>query len=437
LSATPSSHRRRVAVVAHHARTGIVALNVVTAALDADERTAGLDVRFPRRVADLVEDVRALAQGGALPLVLWSYYSTDAARTEREFARAKAELSGVPALHVVGGVHATAEPASALRAGFDLAVLGEGEATIVAVADALARGADPHGLPGTAHLDGGRLVRAGRGPRRPLDDFPAFNVRHAQWNAIEITRGCVYACSFCQTPFAFGARFRHRSVPSVREHMRAMRRDGHVGYVRFLSPTALSYGAEGEAPALERVEELLAGVREEAGPATKVYFGTFPSEVRPEHVTPEALAIVARYADNRTLIVGGQSGSQRVLESTHRGHDVAAVERAVRVAVECGFQPDVDLLLGVPGETPEDRRATLAFAERLVALGARLHSHAFLPLPGTPLSSRAPEPIEEELRRAMVLLESGGKLYGQWRRQIQTGAELARGRTQDRPPHGR
>ena len=30
--------------------------------------------------------------------------------------------------------------------------------------------------------------------------------------ALEITRGCVYACSFCQTPFMFKARFRHRSV---------------------------------------------------------------------------------------------------------------------------------------------------------------------------------------------------------------------------------
>ena len=287
-------------------------------------------------------------------------------------------------------------------------------------------GRDPRRpAPGRAYLVGDRFVSHGPGERRPLDDFPAINVRHGKWNPIEITRGCVYACSFCQTPFAFKARFRHRGVRSVRETVRQTWREGGR-YVRFLSPTALSYGAEGETPNLDAVEELLAGVREELGPGGKCFFGTFPSEVRPEHVTPRALAILERWADNRTLAIGGQSGSDRVLAAARRGHDVAAVVRAAEACVARGFRPDVDLLFGLPGETLEDRKETLALAERLVAMGARIHNHAFMPLPGTPLAAASPEPLEPEVTRAFKRLEGKGALYGQWRDQLVHAAALVR-----------
>ena len=37
----------------------------------------------------------------------------------------------------------------------------------------------------------------------------------------------------------------------------------------------------------------------------KLYFGTFPSELRPEHVTPEAMAVLARWVDNRHIVPQG------------------------------------------------------------------------------------------------------------------------------------
>src|SRR5262249_9794249 len=156
---------------------------------------------------------------------------------------------------------------------------------------------------------------------------------------------------------------RHRSVDDVRAHVRAMVAGG-LHYVRYVTPTSLSYGSDDTQVNLAAVEALLAAVREELPAVGKQYFGTFPSEVRPEHVSPQALALIARHADNRSLVIGGQSGSERLLAATHRGHDVAAIERAVALTVEAGMRPDVDFLFGLPGETDEDRALTIALAER-------------------------------------------------------------------------
>jgi len=220
----------------------------------------------------------------------------------------------------------------------------------------------------------------------------------------------------------FKARFRHRSVGNVREHIRCMQRDG-IRYMRFVTPTCLSYGSSDTSVNLDAVEELLAAVREEM-PDGRIYFGTFPSECRPEHISEAALRVLRKYVDNDALVIGGQSGSERLLAATHRGHGVEDVVRAVKLCVAAGFRPDVDLLLGLPGETDEDRALTVALARKLVDLGAKIHSHAFMPLPGTPLRGATPALIDAATQRALERMESSGAMHGQWRRHREISGEL-------------
>jgi B12-binding domain/radical SAM domain protein len=273
----------------------------------------------------------------------------------------------------------------------------------------------------------GFVSRTARGPRLPLADldaFAPFAVKHRRFGPIELTRGCIYACRFCQTPFINKARFRHRSVDNVRYWVREMAGAGKRD-VRFISPTSLSYGSTDETVNLDAVEALLAGCREEMTPSMRLYFGTFPSEVRPEHVTPEALRVLKRHVDNDNLIIGGQSGSDDILKSSHRGHDVEAIERAVRVCVEGAFVPNVDFILGLPGETPQHVEQTLKLMERLTSVGARVHGHTFMPLPGTPFRAAAPGDIDAKTTVELDRL----KVYGHWKHQIATARELAGRRT--------
>jgi B12-binding domain/radical SAM domain protein len=253
---------------------------------------------------------------------------------------------------------------------------------------------------------------------------------------IEITRGCVYACRFCATPFINRARFRHRSIDNVRRWATALRTAGRRD-LRFISPTSLSYGSPDESVNLAAVEALLAACREAIGAEGRLFFGTFPSELRPEHVTAEALALLKRFVDNDNLILGGQSGSDRVLASSHRGHRVEDVIRAARLCLEGGFIPNVDFILGLPGEDESDVWATVSAMETLGRLGARVHGHTFMPLPGTPFRDAAPGTVGPAVREALDRLASQRMLYGQWKAQEAIAAGIAERRPNRRLTAGR
>lgn len=422
-------------VVWAYRRTGKFAFHVLTGALESDARTAAAPIVFANGVAAVVAAVRqALASSSARVLVGWSFYSPDAPAMFAELAAVKAQIGDPRVLHVCGGVHASAEPLATLQAGFDLVAIGEGERLVQDLVRTLQAGGEPRALPGIASLTpDGTLQKNGRADRIALDEFPPFGPAHDRFGPIEITRGCVYACRFCQTPYFAGATFRHRSVANVRQWARYLVGRGFRDF-RFLTPTSLSYGTHTAEPDLAAVEALLAGVREEIGPERKLWFGTFPSEVRPEHVTPASLALLRRFVSNLALIVGGQSGSDRVLANSKRGHDAATIERAVALCIEHGFVPHVDFLLGLPGEDDTDVDATLQLMDRLVARGAKVHGHTFLPLPGTPFQKAPAGALTAEVRRRLRNLASKGQLYGQWEQQEATGQAMVAQRSPRRAP---
>jgi radical SAM superfamily enzyme YgiQ (UPF0313 family) len=117
------------------------------------------------------------------------------------------------------------------------------------------------------------------------------------------------------------------------------------------------------------------------------------------------------------VILGAQSGSDRILASAGRGHGAAEVERAVALAVEAGFEPWVDYVFGLPGEEEPDREATRAQLSRVAGLGARVHAHAFMPLPGSPWQDAAPGVVDAKTAALLDRLASAGRAHGPWRAQ--------------------
>jgi B12-binding domain/radical SAM domain protein len=423
------------ALVLHARRTARHAVNVLLAAVAESPACRGIPARLAAGPGEVADAARAAAAEGRRPIVAWSFSTASLADVTVELARVRALAPAAGALHVAGGPHPSGDPEGTLDAGFDLAAVGEGEVTLPALVARAAAGGDPRAVPGLAWREGARLATSGRAAPVDLDAAPACATAPVRWNPVEITRGCAWGCRFCQTPFLFRARLRHRSIPVVRRWVRFLAETG-ARDVRFLTPSALSYGASGAEANLDAVEALLAAAHEEARPGQRLFYGTFPSELRPEHASPRAYAILRRYCANRAVILGGQSGSDRLLAAMGRGHDAEAVVRAARLAVEAGFAPEVDLVLGLPGEEDADRAATRRLAAALAAAGARVHAHAFMPLPGTPWAREVPGAIDAETRLVLERLASAGRAHGPWKRQADLAAACARAYKRPFAPQG-
>ena len=408
-------------VVRKHNRNSIA---VLTGALEADPRTRHIPLDFLWHDERLLPRLHALSTGAERLVIALSFATADLPAMADLLARLRS-LDG--AFIVAGGPHPSARPVEVLGLGADAVVVGEGEETLPALLDRLQGGGPLAGLPGLVVLDeAGQPVR---GPRpRPirLDDYPPLGLAHRRFAPIEITRGCPCACSFCQTSFLFGGRMRHRSVESIVAWVRRAMEKGYR-YLRFITPNAFAYQSpdNGRTVNLEAIEHLLREMAALVG-RERVYFGTFPSEVGPETVTPEAVALVRRYCGNDNLIFGAQSGSERMLRALRRCHTVADVLRAAEVVSAEGLTPVVDLIFGLPGEEAEDVAATLHLMEELVARGAVLHTHAFMPLPGTPLEHAPPGRVDQALRPLLDRLAGQGHQIGQWRRQEQLARSMYR-----------
>ncbi|GAA2614783.1 hypothetical protein GCM10010399_52140 [Dactylosporangium fulvum] len=133
----------------------------------------------------------------------------------------------------------------------------------------------------------------------------------------------------------------------------------------------------------------------------------------------------AKCCANNNSIVGAQSGSDRILDAAKRGHGVEEVKRAVHLGVQEGFRINVDMIFGMPGEDQTDVDASLALARELAELGARIHAHTFMPLPGTPWRDAQPGDVDPDTITAVDRLSQQGALYGHWQRQREHAVRLA------------
>lgn len=105
-------------------------------------------------------------------------------------------------------------------------------------------------------------------------------------------------------------------------------------------------------------------------PVVGVSIGT-----RPDCLEDEVLDLLAGYARDRLvwLELGLQSAHDRTLARLNRGHDVACFADAVARAAARGLEVIAHVILGLPGEDPEDMAATAAFLAAQPVQGVKLH----------------------------------------------------------------
>ena len=267
---------------------------------------------------------------------LFSFSSNDAGENFAELKRLKKIYK--KSVFICGGPHPTGAPNECLKAGFDIVVKGEAENIINDILNI-----KPLNL---------QICKYGRFAN--LDDYTPFPLKDPHYSLyIGITRGCPYNCFFCQTTKIFGTRLRHRSIENILKYCEILIKN-KLNDLRFVSPNAFSYGSiDGKSINYEALQNLLQSLHKLVKGKGRIFFGSFPSEVRPEFVNDDTIGLIKKYCNNKNIMIGGQSGSDRILKKINRKHSVRDIINAAAISIKYGLLPNIDILSGFSFETKE------------------------------------------------------------------------------------
>lgn len=118
-----------------------------------------------------------------------------------------------------------------------------------------------------------------------------------------------------------------------------------------------------------------------------------PEGIQAHHLNKETL-LAMKEAGLTHFTIGAESGNQRVLDKVINkgGLTVEKIEGVVRMAKQLGMKPSCFFVIGFIGETLEEAKQTIDFAEKLRHLGAESCTvRNAIPMPGTRLFDIAKE----------------------------------------------
>ena len=241
------------------------------------------------------------------------------------------------------------------------------------------------------------IVRARSGPMSlPIPEHSLFLenryrypfVRESRFATLMTEFGCPYRCNFCVMS-TLGWKF--RPVGNVLEELDHLSQLG-VRELFFLDQT---FGIQ-----KERARMLLSEMSERGYDFGWVCFS------RPDVVDWE-LATLLKKAGCHTIILGVESGSEEILETSKKDYTKAEVVEGFRLCTEQGLQTVATIILGLPHETPETFKETMRFLHQLDPDFASFN--VAVPRMGTPLRQTALELglIEDKLE---IMDQSGSEV---------------------------
>jgi anaerobic magnesium-protoporphyrin IX monomethyl ester cyclase len=293
--------------------------------------------------------------------------TTASVENAAKIARAVKEKSPAT-LVLVGGPHITALPAETFRRfpDFDYGILGEGEAALVDLLEALEGKKDPGQVASAMYRQGEEiLVTPRRGFIENLDalPFPAFdllpdfprayrapflNYRKGPAASLISSRGCPQTCTFCDRS-VFGNRYRYFSKDYLWELISLLRREYGIRHLVFTDDQFAAFR-----PRLVRLCEKLArgglGIH-------------WNCDARVDSVDPDLLRLMKK-AGCWMISYGIESGSPKILGQIQKGITLGQVEQAVRWTKEAGIRAKGLFMIGYPQETEDTLGQTLDFIGR-------------------------------------------------------------------------
>jgi len=270
---------------------------------------------------------------------------------------------------VVGGPHPSYMPDSMLKhPEIDYVVLGEGERAMVELATNITKCEDNSAItkiPGIAYKYEGKTIK--NPPRfiRDLDQIP-YPARHLlpmhiydrtlpyfgarPVDTMNVIRGCPYNCTYCETKKLWGPTCRAFSPPRVVEEI------DHL--VQNYGSKGIYFVGDVFTINKRRTVEICNLIKKDKMDIEWV------CDTRVDLISRELLREM-KDAGCRTIWFGVESGSAPILKKLNKGITLQQVIDAFKLCKEEGIQIASSFMLGIPGETVNDMKATFRFAKNL------------------------------------------------------------------------
>ncbi|MFX0091906.1 MAG: B12-binding domain-containing radical SAM protein [Candidatus Hodarchaeota archaeon] len=256
------------------------------------------------------------------------------------------------ALTIMGGVHVTFRPASALRLGIDVVVRGEGERVFAQLLS---------NYPALEDVKGISFKKNGQIQHNPdceliqnLDSLPnpayhLFELERYKIISSITSRGCPYNCTYCSATHFWRKKVRYRSIPKVIEEIKLLNQKYNFRLFRFMDSSFTIHE--------KRTKELCQAILDE-----DLQFN-WSCEARPDQLSNELLETMFD-AGCRLVCLGVDSASQEILNRSQRKVQSQEIWDAITRIKAKKMQVRAYVTFGFPGETIESVKQTITYLQQ-------------------------------------------------------------------------
>ncbi len=292
---------------------------------------------------------------------------------------------------IIGGSHAQVEALNIVKTKshlFDFVCYGEGEIAFTTLMDFLNGERQKESLKGWCYLEDGELIKSPPAEipenldlfGHPAEHIPTFLVplykekvfafRKLPFFTIMASRGCPFKCTFCSTPKKYldiyNNKMRFHSIEWICDELKLLQHNFGVKEVLFVDDTfnlskkrLIAFCDE----IIKRKIKILWSCNYEA------------------NISDYELMRKMKKAGCWQIMIGGESGSDKILQAIRKGFTANKLLEVGETAVKAGLITRVSFILGLPQDSMETINETIEFVKK-----SSFHFPYFqlyVPLPGT------------------------------------------------------